>query len=249
VLDSLDIAKREEIILDSGPFYHEFHADGHILEPWNALSSLVFFIPVVYWIIKLRGQYKQHPIIVTMLPLLFMNGLGSTLYHAFRSSQFFLLLDWLPASILTFILAAYFWTKILKKWYWGVLTVLTFNITAMMIMQLFRDVPNFDQIAPNLGYFVVGCTIFIPLVIRLYRTKFRYAYLVGLSILFLSSSLLFRTMDYPSAPFSWLPQGTHFLWHIFSSFAVFSMGYYLYYSKTLEINKEKSDVKKKESIR
>jgi hypothetical protein len=174
--------------------------------------------------------------------LLFLNGLGSTLYHAFRSSEFFLYLDWVPASITSFILASYFWTQIWRKWYWGISTVLSINAFGMLLMRMFRDVPNFDQFAPNIGYFVVGCSIFTPILLLLIRYKFKYAYLVGLSALFLSLSLLFRTLDYPTPnPFPWLPQGTHFLWHIFSSFAVFSMGYYIYYVKLLKINAQKKE--------
>lgn len=246
MLDSLDILKREQIILDNGPFYNEFHADATILEPWNAFSSLVFFIPVVYWLIRLRGEYKQHPIIVALLPLLFLNGLGSTLYHAFRNSAFFLYLDWLPASIMSFLLASYFWTYVWKKWYWGALSVIFLNVLGMLVIRLLNKVPNMEQFAPNIGYFVVGCAIFLPVFIQLYRNKFRFAYLIGLSVLFLSLSLLFRTLDYPTPnPFSWLPQGTHFLWHVFSSFAVFSLGYYVYYVKLLEINNEALEQKKK----
>jgi len=240
VLDSTEIITREALIHDNGPFYHEFHADATVLEPWNAFSSLVFFIPVIYWIIRLRGEYRQHMVIVSILPLLFMNGLGSTLYHAFRSSQFFLYLDWVPASITTFILASYFWTQVWKKWYWGILSVLSINFLGMLVTQLFRNTPNFEQFAPNIGYFIVGCAIFAPVLIQLIKHKFKYAYLVGLSILFLSLSLLFRTLDYPTPnQFPWLPQGTHFLWHIFSSFAVFSMGYYIYYVKILKIKVQK----------
>ena len=240
MIDSLEIVQREELIHDSGPFYNEFHADGTLLEPWNALSSLAFFIPVIYWVIRLRGEYRQHMVIVAILPFLFMNGLGSTLYHAFRNSEFFLYLDWVPASITTFIIASYFWTQVWKKWYWGILSVVVFNFIGMLIIQLFRDVPNFDQFAPNIGHFVVGCAIFITILLELIKYKFKYAYLIGLSILFLSLSLVFRTLDHPTPnPFPWLPQGTYFLWHIFSSFAVFSMGYYLYYVKILKIKAQK----------
>jgi hemolysin III len=241
VFDSIQRQQREAIIQDSGPFYHEFHADAYIHEPWNAFSSLVFFIPVFYWIIRLRGEYQQHRIIVVMLPLLFLNGLGSTLYHAFRSNEFFLILDWLPASILSFTIAAYLWSKVIGTWYWGVLAVFMFNGISSFLFAWLRHLPNFEQFAPNVGYFVVGCSIFIPLLLQLFRNHFRFAYLVVLSALFLTIALLFRTMDYPT-PNSlqqWLPQGTHFLWHIFSSFAVFSMGYYLYHTKSLEIKAQK----------
>lgn len=216
--------------------YNEFQHHTLIHEPWNALSSLAFFIPVIYWFFILRGQFKQHPIFMILLPLLFLNGLGSTLFHAFRAHQFFLILDWLPASIMSITLATYFWTLILKKWYFGLLAVTGFYGSSMLIVELLDGTPRLREIAPNIGYFFVGCALFLPLLIHLFRTKFKYAYLVMLSFTFLGLALLFRSIDFPTPnPFpSILPQGTHFLWHIFSSFAVFSLGYFIYYLNTVK---------------
>jgi hypothetical protein len=45
-------------IHDSGPLYHEFHADSLIKEPWNAISSLFFLAPVIFWLWKLRGRAR-----------------------------------------------------------------------------------------------------------------------------------------------------------------------------------------------
>lgn len=238
MIDSLEILQRRQLIFDSGPIYNEFHHDALIHEPWNAISSLIFFIPVIYWVIVLNGKFKQHKIFLFILPLLFLNGLGSTLFHAFRSHQFFLILDWLPATIMSIVVATYFWSLVLKKWYWGLIAVFSFYGLGKIIIELLQGMPRLEHIAPNIGYFFVGCTIFLPLCIQLFRTKFKHAYLVFLSMLFLAAALTFRSLDFPTpnpAP-DLLPQGTHFLWHILSSFAVFSLGYYIYYGKSLEIN-------------
>lgn len=235
VIDSLEIARRQAIIQDNGPIYNEFIHDSLIHEPWNAYSSLFFFIPVVFWIFYLRGQYRDHKIIVAILPLLFLNGLGSTLFHAFRASNFFLLLDWMPASIMSLILSTFFWTKIVKKWYLGLLCVLGFYFLAGFTITNFLSRENLG-LAPNIGYFFVGCSFFIPILVNLYRNSMKYWYHIALSFLFLVLSLVCRTLDYPTPnPFGeHLPQGTHFLWHVFSSFAVFSMGFYIYLTNRLE---------------
>lgn len=231
MLDSLSLLNRRTLIFDQGPLYHEFIADGTVREPWNAYSSLVFFIPVIFWILYLRGQYKDHKIIVALLPFLFLNGIGSTLYHAFRTSDFLLLLDWMPATIMSILLSSYFWTKIVKKWYFGFLCVLAFYVASSVVVGLVTTPENRD-LAPNISYFFVGCSFLIPIVIHLYKNQFRFWYHVFAAFLFLGFSLLFRTLDYPTPnPFpALLPQGTHFLWHVFSSFAVFSMGFYIYNS-------------------
>lgn len=91
MIDSLELIHRKEQIFDRGPMYNEFVHDALIHEPWNAYSSLFFFIPVIFWLIYLRGKYRTYGIITALLPVLFLNGLGSTLFHAFRASNWFLL--------------------------------------------------------------------------------------------------------------------------------------------------------------
>ena len=126
MLDSLEIASRALEIADGGPIYYEFIHGATVKEPWNAWSSLFFFVPIVYWIWRLRGEYRENLIIVAILPFLFLNGLGSTLFHAFRSDPFYLLLDWLPASLMVITISTYLWTKLLRKWYFALLSVLPY---------------------------------------------------------------------------------------------------------------------------
>ena len=124
LLDGIELQR--QLIQDSGPLYHEFHADEWIKEPWNAFSSLFFLVPVLFWLWKLRGQYKKHMIITILLPLLFLNGLGSTLYHAFRSSDLFMILDGLPASLMSLTLSLYMWKRVGSKWWKAKSIVLLF---------------------------------------------------------------------------------------------------------------------------
>jgi len=213
-------------ILDSGPMYHEFHADAWIHEPWNAASSLFFLVPVIYWLWRLRGQYSRYPMITIFLPLLFLNGIGSTVYHAFRSSDIALLLDWLPAFIMNLLLSWYMWNKVLRKPFLSVLMVLAF-ITAAFFTMAFMA-PGMGDLAANLGYLMIGLCIIIPSGIYLYKTNFYKWHLLILTFVFLGIALLFRSLDFPTPnPFpEILPQGTHFLWHMTSALAVFSLGFY-----------------------
>lgn len=249
MIDSLEIARRMAVIQDSGPIYNEFVHDATVHEPWNAYSSLIFFIPVIFWIWRLRGEYGKNAIIVALLPLLFLNGLGSTLFHAFRTYQAFLLLDWLPAAIMSFTLASYFWTKIWKKWYWGVLSVLAFYFLAFFAIALTSMFTNVGSFAPNIGYFFIGCCIFIPILLVLRRNNFRFWGYVVSTIIFLVLALACRTLDYPTPnPFpETLPQGTHFLWHVFSSFAVFSLGFFIYFTNQYERGEEIGKIFRKKS--
>lgn len=237
MLDSLEIARRKELIHDGGPFYHEFHADWFIKEPWNAYSSLFFFIPVAFWIWKLRGRYRENLIIVALLPLLFLNGLGSTLFHAFRAERIFLLLDWMPALLMSVTLSSYLWTRIVKRWYFGLVIVLAFYFVAVLCILVVVQYTGMQDMAPNFGYFFTGAAYITPIFIILIKTKLYRIRLVAISFLFLALALLCRASDYPTPnPIpDFLPQGTHFMWHIFSSFAVFTMGYYVYFINKIDL--------------
>jgi hypothetical protein len=217
------------MIKDNGPMYHEFIADAFIKEPWNAYSSLFFLIPVIFWIWRLRGQYRKNWVIVLTLPFLFLNGAGSTLYHAFRNSNLFLFMDFMPAVALCIIVATYFWTKILGKWYWGLLIILSAYFLAGLTINLL--VPILGRVAGNMGYFIIGLAFLLPTILNLFKTKFYRWDLILISIFLLLGSIIFRSLDHPTPnPFpNLMPQGTHFLWHIFSALSVFSLGYYIYF--------------------
>lgn len=215
-----------DYITDSGPLYHEFHFDSWIHEPWNAASSLFFLVPVIFWIWKLRGRYRRYPMISLFLPLLFLNGIGSATYHAFRSSDLALMLDWMPAFIMNLLLCWYMWNKVLRRPFISALMVAGFITAAIFAIIAFA--PLIGGLAANLGYLMIGLCILIPSAIFLFRSNFfKWQLLIG-TFAILALALLFRSLDYPTPnPFpGLLPQGTHFLWHLTSALAVFTLGFY-----------------------
>ncbi|MBN2747790.1 MAG: hypothetical protein JXR34_13770, partial [Bacteroidales bacterium] len=164
------ILNPRDFIYDSGPLYHEFHFDSWIKEPWNAYSSLFFLLPVLFWLWKLRGQYLKYPMITILLPLLFLNAIGSTVYHAFRASNLALMLDWMPAMIMNTILCWYFWNKIIKKPLISGGIVLTFFMLSGFIMSNFAA--TLGDRAINLSYLLIGLGFLIPMLIFLFNTRF-----------------------------------------------------------------------------
>jgi len=222
-------------VTDRGPIYHEFHEDWFIKEPWNAISSLFFLIPVFYWIWKLKGRYKAYPMITCILPLLFLNGLGSTMYHAFRNSDFWLMLDFLPALIMMLTLGVYFWSRVTGSWKKGWLIVPIVIGLQITVRIGFQDAGGYIA---NIMYTLSGLSLIgIPVFIILSKTNWYKAYLILLTATFLVGAVVFRSLDWPSEnPLPHiLPQGTHFLWHIVSAFAVFSLGWYLYYLRDTKV--------------
>jgi hypothetical protein len=213
---------------DGGPVYTETDPSRWLVEPWNAFSSLLYLIPVILWIIKLRGKFRSYPFLLYCLPWLVLGGIGSTLFHAFRHYRFFLFLDFIPMAILTLSISIYFWVKVLPRW-WHVLLVIipTFLFRGL----LFRDLPSHTAI--NVSYAMTGLLIFIPLLLLLIRHAFKEFRSIGLAAVFLSLSLFFREMD------AWehlvLPMGTHFLWHLFSALGAWFLASYLFYLRNTEL--------------
>lgn len=205
---------------DGGPIYMETHPGQFIVEPWNAVSSLLILIPAIYWIIKLYRQGNKGLLMWSVLILIIAGGLGSALFHAFRISIFFLFMDVLPSAILTITLATYFWIKVFRKW-WLVLFIYLPIFGSRFLF--WNDLP--EHTAINLSYFVTGVSIGLPLMIYLYKSDFQGWQFVTGTILSFIVALVFRQLDANFIHF--LPMGTHFLWHTFSALGAYFLLRYL----------------------
>lgn len=216
---------------DGGPFYAETDLSALVAEPWNAFSSLAILLPAVYWAIKLGWDVKRYSFLYLCIPLLLLGGLGSTLYHAFRSSNLLLLLDVLPTAALMVMIGIYFWFRILQSW-WQVLAI-TLSATILRFF-LFDLMPA--EMAVNSGYFLSGTVIFLPMLIYLKKCDFAYSRDVTLSLAFLCFSLFFRDLDHRVGSF--LPMGSHFIWHLLSGAGAYFLGSYLYRLRKMELSQQ-----------
>lgn len=210
-------------ILDSGPIYAEtLHMHGgSIMEPWNAFSSIAIALPALYWAWKLRKELRQYWFLALCMPFLFLNGLGSTLFHATRSSNLLLLMDFLPAAIVTLMVSIYLWAKAVRKWYYVLTAILVSMGLRFLMMASFQP-----PLSINMGYLVGGLTFLIPLVIMLVRMKGRGTGIIVATILSFTLALIFREID--TRAVDALPMGTHFLWHIATGVGGFLLGSFLY---------------------
>jgi len=217
---------------DMGPVYAETGGDGFLVEPWNSLTSLLMLIPVIYWLIRIRRETDSFRFMLYAIPLMALGGIGSSLFHGFRASVVFLIMDVAPSAILTLSLAIYFWYKLLKKWYW----VLILFIPMLLIRFLvFAALP--ESAAINTSYFITGVTILLPIPFLLYRMKLKGAWSIGLTLLAFGLALMFREADARAAQYFSI--GTHFLWHTFSAIGGYFMLQYLYIFRKDELEKSK----------
>lgn len=215
---------------DGGPVYAETNPDLLIVEPWNAISSLTMMLPAIIWAIKLYPNYREYMFLTFLLPLGFLGGLGSTLFHAFREYTFFLILDVAPSAILTLSLTIYLWLKLFKRW-WYIFFIIIVSVGFRFVL-FASGAP--DHTAINLSYGFTGLMVGLPLIIILFRSNFFRFKDVILSILFFAMALIFRELDaYPQLSF--LSMGTHFLWHLFSAVGSYFVFSYIYYLKGTKV--------------
>lgn len=215
---ALEIIER---LADGGPVYQETDLGRMIVEPWNAVSSLLYLVPVIYFLIRLRGHYREFAFLVYFCsPLLAIGGMGSALFHGLRAYPFFLYMDFVPIAVLTLGVSIYFWVKVLPRW-WYVLVI----IAASMALRFIGFSIDRGQLAINLSYLNTGLMIFIPALIYLFRTRFFAVKHLIWAIIFFGMSLMFRVLDHEETIV--LVMGTHWLWHLFSAAGALMLGQYL----------------------
>jgi hemolysin III len=236
-VDKIIDERQHRLLTDMGPIYHETdleHLDHVIVEPFNAFSSLAMAMAaLLIWVVLVRKNHPDYPFLSYLFaPLIFIGGIGSTLFHGFRTSQFFLLMDWLPILLLTILLSLHYWYKVFPRWYFIVGMVFAIVFIRMLPMMFFQG-----SAAINVSYFVSGLVIIIPMIIFMVKTRFLYWRYVALSVVALLMALFFRyTDDFESLV---LPMGTHWLWHVFSGIGAWFLGVYMY--KTGKLTEEAAE--------
>ena len=209
VPDSLKQGGR--LLTDNGPLYTETDFSRFVVEPWNTVTAALFLLIVVYWVMgdhSLRGK----PFLQWAIIILTIGGVGGTVYHAFRTSEFFLVMDWLPIVVLCMMACVYFFVKILPRW-WYVIPIMGGLMGVQAVMR--ASLPVHTSI--TLGYAMMGGTILLPLGWYLVRTRFAHGQYVLFALGAFAVALFFRNADLQQPPL--LPMGTHWLWHTFGAVA------------------------------
>ncbi|RZK82688.1 MAG: hypothetical protein EOO92_00820 [Pedobacter sp.] len=198
---------------DGGIVYTETNLDHFFPEPFNMISSALFLMPALYWIIKLRGFNRQYLFLSIAMYLLLTGCIGSTVYHGLRQWTFFIFMDWVPIALLCLMASVYFWYKLLGKWYHSVLALLIFLSVTIGIYK-FLPLAEF-QLAISINYGVMVLMIVLPLTLLLIKMKGHNTGLVVISLIAFAVALFFRVAD----KWEWISMGTHFLWHVFGAVA------------------------------
>lgn len=220
-------------IRDGGPIYVETNNymnsndKGLIWEPFNAGSALIFAVVAIFWLIKIRGKEEALFFQVCMVVLL-IGGLGGTLYHALRSSPWFLMMDVMPILILFVLSVGWIIARLNVKRCLAWLLAIGGFIGTLAFYALLRFL-DLTVLGPSMGYLMIGVYILVPYTIYALRTqKESIIYLICAVLLFLTAYIA-RSIDLIVD----IPMGTHFLWHTFGAMATASLTNYLWRTRLI----------------
>jgi hemolysin III len=180
---------------------------------------------------------KRYPMVLAGISILAIGFVGGTVYHATRSSEIWLIADYMPIYFALIAGCIYLWHRITGNWF----LVLLYSLlpaTALRIIATFFQPGERYFIA--VSYLAQVIMLLVPVMIHCWLNKFRHLRILGLAFASFAVALSFRELDAASVKF--IPAGTHFLWHIFGGFSAFLMLQYIYNTSDFFYNKRKMQV-------
>lgn len=211
---------------DSGPIYQETIEGRLPVEPFNTFSNLVFLILLIYFGVRVYKNPKQHVFLAFVLPMIAISYIGGTIFHATRSHEIWLLLDWVPIMLLSVAAVIYFVFKIEKRWFFRLLLVV--GIFALQFSARLLAVPPKMRI--SIGYTITAITMLTPIFWYLYTIRWKNLNLIVFTLTSFIIAITFRTLD---SQLVLLPMGTHWLWHLFGGVTVFFLIDFIYKDASL----------------
>lgn len=206
---------------DGGMLYTETNMAQLFPEPLNAITSGFFLAIALYWTVKMMGKFKSNPFLTYCLVLLYIGGIGGTVYHALRQWSVFIMMDWMPIMLLCVSAGVYFLAQS-SRWYYAVLMVLGYVGLQFYIRNWIN--PGNIHLFVNLNYALMASLVLLPVLKYLVYTNWKAGKWVAYALLSFALALTFRIAD----KWAWLSVGTHFLWHSFGAVATFCMFNYIY---------------------
>ena len=209
---------------DSGPIYKETLAGRFPVEPFNTFSNLLFLVIILYFSFKVYRNYKQHLFLAFAIPVLCIGFIGGSIYHATRSHEIWLLMDWVPIILLCLSTSIYFCFKAGKN----VTQKIVLLTLVLLLVFGIRFVSWPRGIHISVGYIGTALGIILPIFLYLLKTNFARFQLILCAMLAFVFAILFRMLDTKLDIFS---MGTHWLWHSFGAIAVFFLMNYIFKDK------------------
>ncbi|MDF0707077.1 hypothetical protein [Flagellimonas okinawensis] len=214
---------------DSGPIYLETVEGRFPVEPFNTLSNLIFLALIIYWGTKVYRNPEHHRFLSWVLPIIGVSYVGGTIYHATRSHEFWLRLDWMPIMLLCAALVVYFIVKLVTTW-WQRISWIVVLLGASIFL---RVLPIPEGLRISLGYVITAATMLIPLIWYLVKTKGANMHLIITAFCIFGIAIFFRSIDLHQ---DFFPMGTHWLWHLLGGIAVHFLIAYIFKDNLLNLS-------------
>lgn len=214
---------------DSGPIYLETTQGQFPVEPFNTFSNLIFLVLIIYWGIKVYRNPRQHQFLAWVIPIIGISYVGGTVYHATRSHEFWLRLDWMPIMLLCAAVVIYFIFKLVDSWWQRIIWI----VILLGASFLLRILPIPVGLRISLGYVITAATILIPIAWYLISTKGKNVRLVLTAFLIFAIAVFFRSIDLHQ---DFFPMGTHWLWHLLGGIAVHFLIAYIFKDNLLNLS-------------
>ncbi|MCS7005092.1 MAG: ceramidase [Cytophagales bacterium] len=227
-LRKLHSTVRPSCIRDSGPIYTETlqngcHHKNIIIEPWNTMSAVPFVIVAFYILWKLISERILNWFYYYIAILLFIGGIGGVLYHGFRSSEWYLLMDYVPIVVLCFTAAVYFTAQLFEKRRHGVVIILGVIFFNYLLNLVFEKAWT-----DNLNYAYLGAVTTLPSILFAIKTRFAKSRYLLIAFFSFVIALFFRISDDEYWLIRIMPFGSHWLWHLFGAVSSASLIYYIF---------------------
>lgn len=221
---------------DGGPRYVETPPDPlapdapFVAEPWNTVTATFFIWIALYWLWRVRVRFRDFPFLVACMPILLAGGVGGTLFHGTRAMRFFFLLDVIPISLLGLAGGLFMASRLMGKR--PPLTRLAVLCGVLVFYAVVNRLffaalgPMNRQLSINLSYASLASIVLLPVVLVLWKTRFRHGGWVVAGVLSFAVAWVARLVDQYSAEY--LPMGTHWLWHTFGALTTAFIVTYFY---------------------
>jgi len=183
-------------------------------QPFNTLTNIAFIIAGILLIKLYREKGIKSNSIITLITLVFLVGIGSTIWH-FSETFVGKMLDVIPISLLIFAYLVLFLKKVAgKSTLFAVITLIIFIGINFFALQIFEKEP----LKSSAGYFPAFLMLAL-MTFHTFRKKLMIAKEMLLALLIFMFAIVFRSTDYLVCDaFS---VGTHFIWHILVGFLVY----------------------------
>jgi len=208
---------------DLGPIYAETKMGRFPVEPWNTASNGVFLALLLVFGKRTKLDRRRYPFLVPGLFVLAVGFVGGTMYHATRSHNVWLFLDFLPILLLTGAASLYFWFAIISN-RWVAVGLCLALLLSGRLLRVYLELPK--NLGITLSYFGAAVAILLPAALHAFGAGKKHRRYLLWAAGFFAVALLCRFLD--NGPgLSPLPMGTHFLWHIFGGLSVGALLYYI----------------------